>query len=90
MPPTPHVIPGESEVDKLELCLWELVRGSQRAEARTRRHVTGIELLILVDGEVSSASPFRTADVAVMEATVANVRHCLREDGWVDAGPRPA
>jgi hypothetical protein len=48
---------AEVDADTRELRLWTLARGTQRAEARTRRHLVGIELVVLIDGEISARRP---------------------------------
>jgi hypothetical protein len=79
---------GGVEAAQLEIILWALVRGAQRVEARTRRHPVGIELLVTVDGELSSACAFKPADTDAMEATAATVRIAFEQDGWIEPGPR--
>jgi hypothetical protein len=81
-------LPGEADADGLELSLWALVRGPRRAEARTRKHLLGVELVILVDGEVSTSQVFRPQDVELLDSTSVSVRRAFEADGWSEAGPR--
>jgi hypothetical protein len=53
---------GEIDAARLELTLWSMVRGDQRAEGRTRRHPAGIELVLLVDGKIVSTAAFGPFD----------------------------
>lgn len=76
---------AEVDADRLELRLWVLVRGAQRVEARTRRHPIGIELLVVVDDELSSTTAFRPDQVELLDAAVAEVRRAFEDDGWVEA-----
>jgi hypothetical protein len=81
-------LPGEADGDGLELSLWALVRGPRRAEARTRKHLLGVELVILIDGEVSTSQAFRPQDVELLDSTSVSVRRAFEADGWSEAGPR--
>jgi hypothetical protein len=74
------------DADKLELKLWALARAAQRAECRTRRHPKGIELVVLVDGELSSSSAFRPQDLGTLEASATAIRRAFEDDGWTPAG----
>jgi hypothetical protein len=78
---------AEIDADKLELRLWALSRAAQRAECRTRRHPKGIELVVLVDGELSSSSAFRPQDLGTLEASAEAIRRAFEDDGWTPAGP---
>jgi hypothetical protein len=73
---------AEVDADTRELRLWTLARGTQRAEARTRRHLVGIELVVLIDGEISAAAAFKPRDLAVLESSSEAMRRALETDGW--------
>ncbi len=75
------------DADHLELRLWAVVRGTQRAEARTRRHPLGIELVVIVDGDLSTSKAYRPVDVQQLEATASALRQAFEADGWLEAGP---
>ena len=47
-----HQRQGEIDAARIELTLWTLVKDAQRAEARTRRHPVGLELVVTIDGEL--------------------------------------
>ena len=54
---------GDLDAAKIELTLWALVKGPRRAEARTRRHPTGLELVVTVDGQLHWAARSRRLQV---------------------------
>jgi hypothetical protein len=72
---------------RLECVLWALVRGSQRAEARTRPHGRGIELYVTIDGEQHHAQAFSAADGPELETLEMEMRQAFILDGWQAAGP---
>lgn len=80
---------SEVAAGRLELTLWTLVRADQCAEARTRRHPAGIELVVTVDGELSYVKAFQAKDVDVLQASAASLRRAFEADGWTLSGPRP-
>lgn len=80
---------AEVEADRLELRLWALVRGEQRAEARTRRHPAGLELVVTIDGEVEWSQAFSPALVdQLLESAAEAQRRVLLSQGWQPAGPQ--
>lgn len=79
---------AEVDADKLELTLWALTRGTERAEARTRRHPRGIELVVTIDGELQGSWTFNAGQLDALEALEQQVHRSYLGDGWQDAGPR--
>jgi hypothetical protein len=79
---------GEVAADRLDLRLWALVKGEQRAEARTRRHPLGLELVVTVDGDLLTAEVFRPAEVDRIETVAERHRLAFERDGWTLPGPR--
>jgi hypothetical protein len=79
---------GEVAAAALDLRLWALVKDGQRAEARTRRHPAGIELVVMVDGDLHAAEAFTPAAVEGVEAAAERYRLAFLADGWNEAGPR--
>lgn len=78
---------GELDPARKELALWSLVKGTQRAEARTRRHVTGLELVVTIDGAVRNQMAFRPAELDLLKASSETLRLSLEAEGWKAAGP---
>ena len=78
---------GEIEAGRLELHLWVLAKGHQRAVARTRRRPAGIELIVVVDGDLHAAEAFTPAAVEGLDAAATRYRDALLADGWTEAGP---
>ena len=80
---------GEVEAAKIELTLWTLVKGPQRAEARTRRHPVGLELVVSIDGELHWSQTFAPQLVeTLLESAAAAQQNVLLADGWQPAGPQ--
>jgi hypothetical protein len=82
---------GEAAAEAVALRLWALVRGAQRAEARTRRHPGGLELVVSIDGELHWSQVYTPALVPTLLESAADAqRAALMSQGWQDAGPREA
>ena len=73
---------------QLDLRLWALVKDGQRAEARTRRHFAGLELLVTVDGELVASEVIRPGAEASIEPAADRHRAAFEAEGWTPAGPR--
>jgi hypothetical protein len=79
----------EHRGERDELVLWVLVKDHQRAEARTRRHPLGIELVVTVDGEQTTSAVFEPETRHLLGATAQTIRLAMAVEGWQPAGPRP-
>ena len=80
---------GEVDAAKIELTLWTMVRGPQLAEARTRRHPVGLELVVSIDGELHWSQAFAPQLVKTLLESAAAAQHTvLLADGWQPAGPQ--
>ena len=80
---------GEVEAAKIELTLWTLVKGPQRAEARTRRHPVGLELVVSIDGDLHWSQAFAPQLVeTLLESAATAQQNVLLADGWQPAGPQ--
>jgi hypothetical protein len=78
---------GELDPARKELALWSLLKGQQRAEARTRRHTIGLELIVSIDGDVRHSLAFRPAELELLKASSETLRLSFEADGWEAAGP---
>jgi hypothetical protein len=81
---------AHAEAERLDVQLWALVSGGQRAEARVRRHPVGLELAVTIDGVMASSSIFRNREIPLLEATSIRIREAMEATGWVVAGPAAA
>ena len=80
---------SEVEAATVELTLWTLVKGPQRAEARTKRHPVGIELVVTIDGELLWSQTFAPQLVeTLLESAASAQQKVLVADGWQPAGPQ--
>ena len=78
---------AEVEAAKIELTLWILVKGPQRAEAR-QAHPVGLELVV-IDGELHWSQTFAPQLVeTLLESAATAQQNVLLADGWQPAGPR--
>jgi hypothetical protein len=78
-----------ADTARVELTLWTLVKGSKRAEARTRVHPVGIELVVTVDGELEWSQAFAPQVVdTLLESAAASQQRVFLADGWKPAGSR--
>ena len=80
---------GELDAARIARTLWTLVKGPQRAEARTRRHPVGLELVVSLDGELQWSQTFAPHLVeTLLESAAAAHQNVLLADGWQQAGPQ--
>ena len=79
---------GEAEAPLLELRLWMLVKGDQGAAAYTRDHPAGVELVVLIDGDLHAAEAFTSMSDDSFKVASDRHRAALVADGWIEADPR--
>jgi hypothetical protein len=78
---------ADVEASRLELTVWSLIRGPQRAEARTRRHPAGIELVVTVDGLLHVTQAFTAKQLHDLDRMHQRLREEFIADGWYPTGP---
>ena len=79
---------GEVEMARVELTLWALVKDAKRAEACTRRHPLGLELVVTVDGELHWSQAFTPQVVeTLLKSAATSQQKVFLADGWRPAGP---
>ena len=84
-----HQRQGEIDAARIELTLWTLVKDAQRAEARTRRHPVGLELVVTIDGELIWSQAFAPQLVEpLLESAAKAQQRVLIADGWHAVGPQ--
>jgi hypothetical protein len=76
-PPPPKPTPGE--------LVWSLVKGDRVESAELRTHAeAGVELQLLMDGELFLGQRFATRALALAEAAMFRV--LLEAEGWTEKG----
>ncbi len=81
---------GEVDAARIELTLWTLVKDAQRAEARTRRHPVGVELVVTIDGELLWSQAFAPQLVEpLLESRRGLSRECCSLTAGNRQGPHP-
>jgi hypothetical protein len=78
-----HRAPGESTIASPEgRRLWRLWRSPGLAEARVRRVAEGLELRVVVHGDVHVVSVFAPEHVSSLYAEAASRRDAMLTAGW--------
>jgi len=80
---------GEVDAARIEMTLWTLIKDAQRAEARTRRHPVGLELVVTIDGELIWSQAFAPQLVdKLLDSAATAQQKVLLSEGWQPARPK--